>query len=184
MKLETLAVHAGLSPDPETGAVAPPIHLSTTYARHEDLTLFSKHAYVRESNPTQDLLEEALAALEGGEDALVFASGMAAGMSLLEALGPGSRVLMPADAYYGFRLAARDILPAWGITTRLVPMDDLAELERALLDEKPALVFLETPSNPLLAVTDLSAAITMAKAAGEDVRASSSGRRRSVGSRA
>ncbi|MFP5289316.1 MAG: PLP-dependent transferase, partial [Thermoanaerobaculia bacterium] len=82
MKFETLVVHAGHAIDPETGSVAPPIHLSTTFARDPEGTPLGGHAYIRDSNPTQVQLEEALAPLEGGEAALVFASGMAAGITL------------------------------------------------------------------------------------------------------
>ena len=81
MRIETVAVHAAFSVDPSTGAVAPPLHLSTTFGRDEAGIPLSPHTYVRESNPTQDLLEEALARLEGGEAALVFGSGMAAGLA-------------------------------------------------------------------------------------------------------
>lgn len=165
MKLETLAVHAASRPDETTGAVAPPIHLSTTFARRPDGTPIGGHTYVRESNPTQDRLEEALAAIEGGEGALVFASGMAAGVALLQALPRGSRLLLPDDAYYGYRVASEDFLPAWGIETRLVAMDDLAALAGALR-EPAAVVWLESPSNPLLKVTDLAAAIALAREAG------------------
>lgn len=165
MKLETLAVHAAARPDETTGAVAPPIHLSTTFARRPDGTPIGGHTYVRESNPTQDRLEEALAAVEGAEGCLVFASGMAAGVALLQTLPPGSLVLLPDDAYYGYRVASEEFLPAWGIRTRLVAMDDLASLEAAL-GERPDLVWLETPSNPLLKVTDLAAALALARSAG------------------
>lgn len=165
MKLETLAVHAAFSPDPTTGAVAPPIHLSTTFARRPDGTPIGGHTYVRESNPTQDALETALAALDGGAAALVFGSGMAAGVSLLQALPPGSLVLLPDDAYYGYRVAARDFLPAWGLRTGTVAMDDLAAV-RAALSGRPALLWLETPSNPLLKVTDLAAASALGREAG------------------
>jgi cystathionine gamma-synthase len=110
-------------------------------------------------------LESALARLDGGESALVFASGMAAGLAILQSLEPGDRVLLPDDAYYGFRVAARDFLTKWGIATEVVDMRDLAGLARAL--EKPTrVVCLETPSNPLLAIVDLKAAIALAKRAG------------------
>jgi len=111
MKFETLVVHAGHEADPTTGSVAPPIHLSTTFARDPEGAPLGGHTYIRESNPTQAQLEEALAPLEGGEAALVFASGMAAGVTLLQTLPPGSHVIFPDDAYYGFRVAAEEMLP-------------------------------------------------------------------------
>jgi cystathionine gamma-synthase len=165
MRIETLAVHAGGGPDPRTGALAPPIDLATTFARDEAGTPIGGHTYVRDSNPTQDLLESALAPLEGGEAALAFGSGMAAGVAVLLALAPGSRVVLPDDCYYGYGIAGRELVPGWGGSAEFVAMEDLAALERAL-EKRPALVWLETPSNPLLKVTDLSAAIALARGAG------------------
>ncbi len=164
MKFETIAVHA-TGPDPVTGAVAPPIHLSTTFTRDTDLTLTGDFQYAREGGPTHAQLEAALARLDGGAAALVFASGMAAGLAILQGLNPGDRVILPDDAYYGFPVASRDFLAKWGIVTEVVDMGDLANLERAL--SRPArVVWLETPSNPLLKIVDLAAAIAIAKKAG------------------
>jgi cystathionine gamma-synthase len=161
VKFETIAVHAA-GPDAETGSVAPPIHLATTFTRDTDLSLTGAFQYAREGGPTHVLLEAALARLDRGEAALAFASGMAAGMAILEGLEPGDRVILPDDAYYGFRVAARDFLAKWGIAADVVDMGDLASLERAL--SRPArVVFLETPSNPLLKVVDLAGAIALAK---------------------
>jgi cystathionine gamma-synthase len=168
MKIETRLLHAGAEADPVTGAVAPPIVLSTTFARHPDGTPIGGHTYIRESNPTQDRVEAALAAAEGGAAALVFASGMAAGVALLETLPAGSRVLLPDDVYYGYRVAAADLLAQRGVTTEYVAMDDLAALDRAL-GAGAALVWLETPSNPLLKVTDLRGAAARARAKGATV---------------
>jgi cystathionine gamma-synthase len=165
MRFETLAVHAGHRIDPSTGAVAPPIHLSTTFARDEQSVPLGGHTYIRESNPNQEQLEEALVPLEGGEAALVFASGMAAGIALLQSLPPGSHVLLPDDVYYGFRIAGEEFLPNWGIRADLVDMTDLAALAAALRPET-RLVWLETPSNPLLQVVDLGRAIALAREAG------------------
>jgi len=167
VKFETIAVHV-TEPDPLTGAVAPPIHLATTFTRDADLALTGDFQYAREGGPTHALLEAALARLDGGKAALVFASGMAAGMAILEGLNPGDRVILPDDAYYGFHVASRDFLAKWGIVTDLVDMGDLANLERAL--SRPArVVWLETPSNPLLKIVDLAAAIALAKRAGAAV---------------
>jgi cystathionine gamma-synthase len=164
MKIETLVVHA-TGPDEATGAVAPPIHLATTFTRDTDLSLTGAFQYAREGGPTHALLEAALARMENAEAALTFASGMAAGMAILQCLAPGDRVLLPDDAYYGFRVAARDFLAGWGITADVVDMGDLANLAKAL--ERPArVVWLESPSNPLLKVVDLAGAIALAKAAG------------------
>jgi cystathionine gamma-synthase len=166
MRFETLSVHAGKGPDPATGAVSPPLHLSTTFARDESGTPLGGHTYIRESNPTQDLLEAALAPLEGGEAALAFGSGMSAGISLLLALTPGARVILPDDAYYGYGIAGREFLPSWGGKAEFVAMEDLGALKASLAKETTALVWLESPSNPLLKVTDLAAAIALAREAG------------------
>lgn len=164
MKFETIAVHAA-DPDSATGAVAPPIHLATTFTREADLSLTGDYQYAREGGPTHAQLEAALAKLDGGEAALAFASGMAAGLAILQSLEPGDRVVFPDDAYYGFHAAARDFLAKWGIATELVDMTDLGRVARAL--ERPARVlWLETPSNPLLRVVDLAGAIALAKRAG------------------
>jgi cystathionine gamma-synthase len=165
MRFETLAVHAGHAADPETGSVAPPIHLSTTYARDEAGVPLGGHTYVRESNPTQSQLEAALALLEGGEAALVFASGMAAGVAVLQALPPGSHVLFPDDTYYGFRATAEQFLPVWGITSSFVAMEDPVAVAAAIRLET-RLLWLETPSNPLLKVTDIRALVDLARRAG------------------
>lgn len=165
MEFETLAVHAGSAADPETGAVAPPIHLSTTFVRDEEGVLLGGHAYVRESNPTESRLEAALAPLEGGEAAQVFASGMAAGVALLQALPPGSHVVFPDDAYYGFRAVAEEFLPNWGVTSSFVAMSDLAAVEAAIRPET-RMVWMESPSNPLLKVTDIRAVAGLARRAG------------------
>ena len=165
MRFETLVIHAGHAADPETGAVAPPIHLSTTFARDPEGAPLGGHTYIRESNPTQAQLEAALAPLEKGEVALVFASGMAAGITLLQTLPPGSHVLFPDDAYYGFRVAAEEMMPAWGIRSGFVAMEDLGALQAAMRPET-RLVWLESPSNPLLKVVDLAAAAALARQAG------------------
>jgi cystathionine gamma-synthase len=165
MRFETLAVHAGHAIDPTTGSVAPPLYLSTTFARDPEGVPLGGHTYIRESNPTQTQLEEALAPLEGGEAALVFASGLAAGITLLQSLPPGAHVLLPDDAYYGFRVAGEDLLPNWGIRTELVAMDDL-EAVRAAIRPETRLIWMETPSNPLLKVVDVAAVARLAREAG------------------
>src|SRR6266542_2017387 len=165
MKPETLFVHAGHHVDRETGAVAPPLYLSTTFARDEANALIGPSQYIREGNPTQSLLEEALAPIEGGEAALAFASGMAAGSALLQSLEPGSHLILPDDVYYGFRVAAADFLAGWGYTADVVAMDALAAL-KAAIRPNTKLVWLESPSNPLMKITDLAGAIAIARAAG------------------
>jgi len=164
MRFETLAVHAGRGAD-ETGGLAPPIHLATTFERDEAGMPVGGHTYIRESHPMHDLLEGALAPLDGGEAALSFASGMAAGVAVLQSLPPRGRAVLPEDVYYGYRVAAREFLPAWGLSADFCDMTDLAALERTLA-AGASLVWLETPSNPLLSITDLPAASALAHAAG------------------
>jgi cystathionine gamma-synthase len=165
MRFETRAVHAGGEPDPETGAVAPPIHLSTTYLHAPDGERLHGRLYAREGNPTQDRLETALAALEGGERALAFASGMAAAAALAEALPEGSHVLFHRDLYHGVRTLALERFPRWGLSATFADLGDPAAARTALREET-ALVWVETPTNPCLEIVDLTAASALAREAG------------------
>jgi cystathionine gamma-synthase len=162
MKFETRVIHSGPGPDPHFGDVAPAIHLSTTFARDGAGEPVGGHAYIRESNPNQVMLEEALAPLEGGQAALAFASGMAASVTLLQALPAGSHVIIPHDGYIGLRHAAHDFLSRWGLEITEVDMGDLARLGAALRPNT-RLVGMETPSNPLLNVIDLAGALEIAR---------------------
>lgn len=152
--LRTIAVHAGGEPDAATGAVTPPIHLATTFLHGPAGERIAGFEYQRESNPTQERLETALAALEGGEAALAFASGMAAISGLLESLPAGSHILVPSNCYTGLRLFANEFLPGRGCTATFVDMSDPDAVQAALRPET-ALIWVETPSNPMLRVTDI-----------------------------
>jgi len=165
MRLETLAVHAGHAPDPATGAVSPPIYLSTNFARESDGGLPHGFLYARSENPTRAGLEAALAALEGGTAALAFASGMAATSAVFQSLAPGDHVIAPNDAYYGTARVLREVFQRWGLSSSFVNMADTAEVERAVTP-RTRLVWMETPSNPTLAVTDVAAVAGIAHAAG------------------
>jgi len=164
MKLETVAVHAGADPDPATGAIAPPIHLSTTFEHGPAAEPRHGFIYVRETNPTQERLEEALAAIHGGEAALAFASGMAAGAAVLQSLPAGSHVLFPDDLYYHVRVVLRELGPRWGLGSTAVDMTDLDAVGRALRSDT-RLVWIETPSNPLMKVIDVPAVVGLARGA-------------------
>lgn len=164
-RIETLAVHAGGEPDPETGAVVPPIHLATTFRHGPAGERQAGFEYQRESNPTQDRLEAALAALEGGEAALAFGSGMAAMAALLESLPAGSHVLIPSDCYTGLRVLSAEFLPEHGVTASAVDMGD-PEAVRAALRPETKLLWAETPSNPQLRIADLAALSTIARGHG------------------
>lgn len=162
LKFETLAVHAGGEPDASTGAIATPIHLSTTFRHAADGTRESAgFEYSREGNPNEQRLEAALAALEGGASASVFASGMAAASALLQSLPTGSHIVLPTDVYHGMRVLAREFLPEQVIMSTAVDMTDLDAL-RGALKQNTRLVWVETPSNPLLEVTDLESVVALA----------------------
>jgi cystathionine gamma-synthase len=168
MRFETLAVHAGAAVDPVTGAVTPPIHLSTTFERAADGSFPHGHIYTRTSNPTRDALESVLAALEGGTAAAAFSSGTAAMMAVLQSLAPGDHVIAPGDAYHGTGKLLRDVFIPWGLEVSFVDMTDLQQVTAAL---RPTtrLVLIETPSNPLLRITDIAAVAAKAHAAGARV---------------
>jgi cystathionine gamma-synthase len=164
---ETLAIHAGQPPDPATGAVVPPIYQVSTFAQEAVGVPRAGYEYSRTANPTRDALEECLAALEGGARALAFASGMAAEDCLLRTVcRPKDLVLIPPDAYGGtYRLFAR-VLAGWGLAYRPLAGTGAAAVGDALSQHPARLVWLETPSNPLLTVVDIAAVAEVTRAAG------------------
>ncbi|HTY42649.1 MAG TPA: aminotransferase class I/II-fold pyridoxal phosphate-dependent enzyme [Thermoanaerobaculia bacterium] len=164
MRFETRAVHAGGTPDAATGSVAPPIHLSTTFEHGPAAETPLGYMYIRDANPTQTRLEETLAALEGGETALAFGSGMGAAAAFFQALPPGAHVVYPSDVYYGVRALATEFLPRWGIEATAVDMTDLAAV-RAAVRPSTRLLWAESPSNPLMQIADLSALAEIARGA-------------------
>jgi len=165
MRIETLAIHAGHEVDPATAAVTPPIYLSTTFAREGDGSYRAGYVYSRYTNPNRAALERCLAALEGGAAAAAFSSGSAATMTLLQVLGSGSHVILPDDAYFGTIKLARDVFGPWGLDVSLVDMTDLTAVEGAMRPSTK-LVWMETPSNPLLRVTDVAAVVEIAHRGG------------------
>jgi cystathionine gamma-synthase len=165
MRIETLAVRAGHAVDPTTGAVTPPIHLSTTFEREPDGSYRQGHVYARTSNPNRQMLETLLAQLEGGASAVAFASGSAATHAVLQALAPGDHVLVPEDAYYGTLRLVREVFAPWGLQSDACDMSDLGAVERRLRPTTKAL-WVETPSNPLLRVVDIAALATLAHGVG------------------
>ena len=165
MRLETIAVHAGHAPDDATGAVTPPIVLSTTFERNPDLSYRGGHLYSRYSNPNRQALETCLAELEGGASAACFASGSAATMAVLQSLEPDAHVVLPEDAYYGTIKLVRDIFGPWRLRFSGVDMTDVSNVERAITD-RTRVVWMETPSNPLVRVVDIAAIARLAKQAG------------------
>ncbi len=165
MKIETLAVHAGHTIDPATGAVSSPIHLSTTFERDAEGTYSRGFMYTRNNNPNRQALEQGISALEGGASAAAFASGTGASMSIFQALAPGDHVLAHLDAYYGTSRLLREIFRRWGLDVSFVDMSDLRAVEK-VLRSKTKLAWMETPSNPLLKIVDLSAVAKIAHGAG------------------
>src|SRR5262245_19476929 len=168
MRFETIAVHAGGKPDPATGSLAPPIHLSTTFEHGPAGETPLGYMYIREGNPAEARLEPALAALEGGEAALVFSSGMAAGAAYLQSLPAGSHVLFADDIYYAFREIARDFLPRWGIESNAVDMTNI-DAVRGAIRRETRLLWAESPSNPLMRIVDLEAVAKVAQKSGADL---------------
>jgi cystathionine gamma-synthase len=154
MQIETLAVHAGRQVDPTTGAIAPPIQLSTTFERAADGSYPQGYIYTRTGNPNRTALEQCLAALEGGTVAAAFASGSAATMSIFQALASGDHVIAPQDAYTGTTTLLKTMFVPWGLSVTFVDMTDLAQVQQAL-QPNTRLIWIETPSNPMLKVTDI-----------------------------
>ncbi|WP_454111602.1 cystathionine gamma-synthase [Microbacterium aurum] len=163
----SLAVHAGQAADAATGAVIPPVHFSTTYAQDGIGGLRQGYEYGRSGNPTRTALQEQLAAIEGGSHAFSFASGLAAEDTLLRAaLSPGDEVLLGNDVYGGtYRLLSR-VLGPWGVRLRTVDMSDADAVRAAVSERGPRLVWVETPSNPLLRVTDIAGLAALGREAG------------------
>lgn len=163
MKKETLAVQAGRGDD-ASGAVMPPIHLATTFQRGNASDL----VYARIDNPNRRALEQCLAALEGGADAMAFASGMAAAASIFQSLRTGDHVVMADDTYFGVRELMQNIMGRWGLECTLVDTTSLEEVGAAFRTNT-RLVWLESPSNPLLKISDISAIAALAKSHGIEV---------------
>jgi len=163
---ETLAIHAGQEAEAATGAVTVPIYATSTYKQDGVGGLRGGYEYSRSANPTRSALEECLAALEGGRRGLAFASGLAAEDTLLRAVcKPGDHLVVPNDAYGGtFRLFAK-VLARWGVECSPVPLDDLAAV-RGALRESTRIIWCETPTNPLLGISDIAALADIARGAG------------------
>src|SRR6266571_3734155 len=163
---DTLAIHAGQDPDPRTGAVVPPIYQTSTYA--QDAVGAPRHGYEysRTANPTRDALQECLAALEGGRRGLAFASGLAAEDTLLRAVcRPGDHAVIPDDAYGGtYRLFSR-VAQRWGLDFTAATVSDV-DAVRAAVQPGTKIIWVETPTNPLLGVADIAALAGVARDAG------------------
>ncbi|MHA7153948.1 cystathionine gamma-synthase [Arthrobacter sp. TMN-50] len=162
----TRAIHAGQTPDPTTGAVIPPLYQTTTFAQDGIGQLRNGYEYGRGTNPTRDSLQTQLAALEGATHGFSFSSGLAAEDSLIRALlAPGDRIVMGNDVYGGtYRLIDR-VLSPWGIRNAAVDMSDL-DAVRAAVDGNTRMVWVETPSNPMMKISDIAAIAAITHDAG------------------
>jgi cystathionine gamma-synthase len=167
----TVAAQALGWTDPTFRDLVPPIHPSVSYERSEDGGYPGGHSYGRDQNPTFDQAEAVIAALEGGAGAMLFASGMAAATTLFEILEPGAHIVAPRQMYWTIQLWLRDLAARGRIELDLVPNGDLDALRAALRPGATRLVWVETPSNPMCAVTDIAATAEVAHAAGARVAA-------------
>jgi cystathionine gamma-synthase len=165
MKIETKAVHAGRQVDRATGAVTPPIHLSSTFERESDGSYPTGFEYSRDRNPNRNALEECVCALEDGHEAAAFSSGSVATMMIFQALSPGDHVIAPDDLYFGVRKLLRDTFIPWGLEVSFVDMTDVSQTMSAVRPNTK-LVLAETPSNPQIKITDVRKTSEIAHEAG------------------
>lgn len=162
---ETIAIHAGRGIDPATGAVAEPIHLSTTFQRPASGEFAGGFDYSRSDNPNRRALEHALAAMEGGVAAAAFASGLAAAAAVFQTLQPNDQVVAPLEAYHGVIRLLRELFGRWQLRVDFVDMPDL-EAVRTAVGPETKLIWAESPSNPTVRLTDLAAVAEIAHGVG------------------
>ena len=162
MKLETIAIHAGNIIDPNTRAAVQPITLSTTFERGEDGGYPGGHMYTRVSNPNRIALENLLAKLEAGEDACAFSSGNAAGSAVFQSLEPGSHLIAPDDMYNGLKNLIKEVYSRT-LDITFIDMTDLELVARSIKPNTTKLIWIESPSNPLLKVSDIRRICQLAK---------------------
>ena len=162
----TIAAQALGTIEPVTGAVSPPIHVSSTFERDADNQYRRGRNYSRADNPTYDQPEAVLSALEKGQGALLFSSGMAAATCVFQALAPGDRVVVPKVMYWSLRNWLTNFARNWGLDVVLVDMTDLDAVRGAVVKGKTTLVWAESPANPMWDITDLSAVAEIAHGAG------------------
>lgn len=166
---ETLAAQTLFGTDPVNGMIVPSIHPATTYLRDPDNQYRHGRVYSRADNPGYEVAADLLAALEGGEQALLFASGMAAATAIFLALAPGDHVIAPSMMYWALRAWLNDSGRHWGLDIEFVETSDLGAVKAAMRPGKTKLVWLETPANPVWSITDIAAIAELAHAAGARV---------------
>ena len=154
MHIETLLAQTGCVDDPETGSLIAPLHFSTTFHRNPDGSYPRGFVYGRDNNPTRSLLEQSLAQTENGNACAAFSSGMAAISAIFMSLKPGDHVLLPDDVYHGVSQVASDLFSTWNLEFSSVDMTDV-EAIKSYIRDTTRLIWIETPSNPLLKVTDI-----------------------------
>jgi cystathionine beta-lyase/cystathionine gamma-synthase len=161
MRFETIAIHAGDRPDPATGAVSVPIYQTSTF-KFEDVGETKGWEYSRAANPTRKVLEDTIARLEGGKAGFAFGSGMAAETTVMHLLKAGDHIVSADDIYGGTYRLFKDVMPAFGLEFTFVRMDDRKRIEEAI---KPStrMLWLETPSNPLLNIVDIQMVVDIAR---------------------
>jgi cystathionine gamma-synthase len=160
MKIETIAIHAGNHTDESTRAVIQPIIMSTTFKRGEDGDFPGGHIYSRSSNPNRASLEQLLTQLENGADAVAFSSGNAAGMSVMQSLAPGTHIIFPNDMYHGLRNQIKTLFS--GILEFDFIDVNNTELLKQHIKSNTGVIWVETPSNPLLKLTDIKQVVAIA----------------------
>ncbi|MEP2668475.1 MAG: cystathionine gamma-synthase [Cyclobacteriaceae bacterium] len=161
MKFGTKAVHAGVEPDPQTGAVMTPIYQTSTYAQ-ESPSKHKGYGYARGANPTRDALQKSIAALENGQFGLCFSSGMGATDAVIKLLKPGDEVITSNDLYGGSYRMFRRVFEKFGIKFHFIDLSNPENIS-PLLNENTKLLWLETPSNPLMRIIDIKACVALAK---------------------
>lgn len=165
MKIETIAVRVGREVEAATGEVAPAVHLSTTYERDIDGEFSRGYSYIRPDNPGRRALEQCIAALEGGADATAYSSGSAASLAVFSLLRPGDHVIAPIEVYHGTAKQLRDIIGPMGVSFSFVDMTK-NEVVRAALTDQTRLAWIETPSNPMLNLSDIATIAELAHGRG------------------
>ncbi|KQQ08141.1 cystathionine gamma-synthase [Rathayibacter sp. Leaf296] len=162
---DTRAIHAGQEFDPTTGAVVPPVYMTSTFVQDGIGGFRGGYEYARSANPTRDSLQELIASIEGADVAYSFASGLAAEDTLLRAaLAPGDHIVLGNDAYGGSHRLIDRVHAAWGIRNTAVDMSNLREVQRAIVPGETKMLWVETPSNPLMTISDIAELADLAHA--------------------
>ena len=167
MKFGTKAIHAGIHPDPSTGAIMTPIFQTSTYVQDAP-GVHKGHAYARTSNPTRSVLEENLAALENGKMAICFSSGLAAMDAILKTLDPGDELISTNDLYGGSYRLMQKIFAKYGLTFKFIDLNDIEKLKTEI-SGATKMIWVETPTNPMLSLIDIKAVCDLAKQKGVKV---------------